>query len=210
MKTLRNLFLLLVVAVVSIQLASCVGDDDDMPEPISGSTYATYMSNMAGSYTGKLYYWNEELTDDDKTDSVSLYAYVKGSGDSLITASVPASVFANSITDNDELRDAMSKMENITLKLKYYLYYEQDGYLLMGIYPQTITDEFVDDDGESHTVEMTFYNESNYTGWYMGGILYAAFYLTELKIDDNVLCSYMITGSSTDDNAIYYLYIEKY
>ena len=210
MKNLRKLFVLLVIAAVSMQFISCIGDDDDMPEAISGSTYSTYMSNMVGSYSGKLYYWNEDLTDDDKTDSVSIYAYVKGSGDSLITASVPASVFANSIIDDDEMRDAMYKMEDITLKLKYYLYYEQDGYILLGIYPQTITDEFVDDDGESHTVEMTFYNESNYTGWYMGGYLYAAFYLTELKIDDTVLCDYMITGTTTDDNAIYNLFIEKY
>lgn len=209
MKQLRNAFTLLLIAAVSVQLVSCLDDDDSTMETLTEEDYSTYLTSMSGLYTGDLIFWNDTLTSDDKEDTVSVAAYVKGAGDSIISVSVPAWTLVKAVED-DELRWILYNMEDVTLEIKFYLYYQENGYLILGIYPQTVTAKMEDAEGVYHDVEFTFYTYSNYNGWFVSKYLYAAFFMTKIEVDGDEAAEFSIGLTTYDDSSIYVLNLTKY
>lgn len=210
METLRKTFLFMIAAALSLQLTSCLDDDDNDSENLSDSDYATYLSNMTGRYTGYIYYWNDTIDDDGATDSTYVSPYVYGSSDSLITVSVPGSILAKEIED-DDIREAINdNMGDVDLEMKFYLYYAISSYVFFGVYPETASASFTTSDGESHTAKFTFYTYSNYNGWYGSRTLRALFYLTRIDVDGDAVKEFTIGINTTDDNAAYEIQATKY
>lgn len=211
MKKLVKLIPILLIGVVCLSVSSCLGDDDSSTDySITTEQYTTFLTQMAGSYTGQLYFYNDTLSTTNKTDSTYMsYVAVRGVGDSTIVAQIPVRHLVKGVDNQTEMRNAIEDLdEEITLTMKYYLYQQNSGYVVFGLYPQTATYEYTYD-GEDHELVFDFYRYTNVNGQYASGQMLADFYLTSVKLDGTQVASFNVGTYSTDSNSIYRLYIKK-
>ena len=88
MKLLTKFLALMLICTTAMSITSCLGDsnDNDYSEyQITPEKYTLYLNEMAGNYTGKMYFYNDTISKVNKTDSVSVSVMIKGIDDSTIT-----------------------------------------------------------------------------------------------------------------------------
>lgn len=211
MKKLVKLIPILLIGAICLSVSSCLGDDDDSTDySITAEQYTTLLTQMAGSYAGQLYFYNDTISATNKTDSTYMsYVAVRGVGDSTIIASVPVKYLVKGVDNQAEMRNAIDDLdEEVTINMKYYLYQQSNGYVVFGLYPQTTTYEYYYD-GEMHELTFTFYRYTNINGQYASGQMLADFYLTSVTLDGTQVATYDVGTYNTDSNSIYRLYIKK-
>lgn len=211
MKKLVKLIPILLIGAVSLSVSSCLGDDDSSTDySITNEEYTSLLTQMAGSYAGQLYFYNDTLSTTNKTDSTYMnYVAVRGVGDSTIVAQVPVRYLVKGVDNQAEMHEAIDDLdEEVSITMKYYLYQQSSGYVVFGLYPQTVT-YYYTYDGEDHDLVFDFYRYTNVNGQYASGQMLADFYLTSVKLDGTQVASYNVGTYNTDSNSIYRLYIKK-
>ena len=169
--------------LVSASLTSCLGDDeDDNQETMTQATYQKYLTEMAGSYTGKTYYFNIE-DGGYKADSLDVTAQILGVGDSLINVSgIPASVLARCVADS-AIHQAVAAQPDQRLRMKFYIAAFSQGIVQFGVYPLSVVFDDLEYNGSAHEVAFNFVLYRNVLGAYTNGTAELNYYLSDLWVD---------------------------
>lgn len=155
---------LLLAAVFSFSLTSCLDDDDS----ISDNDRATALSNMAGTYHGVLVYPVNSTRDGRYlADSVQVTWTASAQGVVQVTG-VPSSVFVQLVSDSS-LRSALASQHPRTVNAALGVTSVDGGSYQFLVYPQAITFEGVNFGGASHDIEMQFVASTlSYGTWRSG------------------------------------------
>lgn len=183
MKKLYSWLWLLMAAVVATTTTSCLSDDDDdNQEVMDQATYQRYLTEMAGSYTGKTYYFNIE-GNGYKADSVAVTAQILGVGDSLINISgIPAKLLARCVGDSAIYKAVVGQPDQ-RLQMKFYIGAFHQGIVQFGIYPLSVTFDDLEYNGAEHDVVFNFVLYRNILGAYSNGVAELTYYLMDLWED---------------------------
>lgn len=164
MKRFPKLFCIVLCAIATASLASCLDSDDD--NSIDDATYKSWLMAMSGSYYGndgsyqtanKIYFWNDTITGNNKTDSIEGIDVRITSDSTLYVENIPGKLFSNTIKDNDALKAALDAAYTQTLKGKFLIYNITGSYAYYQIAPQEITYNGLTYGGSSHDVKISFY-----------------------------------------------------
>lgn len=218
MKNLKFLFGVACLFVASFSFTSCLDSDGD-DYSLSPEQYTQYMKQIPGTYSGKMYFWNDtiKLTDTKKSKEDSLknvYVYVRGINDSTITVTLPTKYLGKNIKNTDEnkaLKKALDDAPNQTLTMKYYLYQLQNNVVYFGVYPTEITTVNVNYGGADHKVEFSWYPYYNFNGQYSGRYMTASFLMQSIKVDNQTKWTASNSASDADEyyNPTYTFRLEK-
>lgn len=167
MKRFSKLFCIMLFAITAASLASCLGSDDD--GGIDPATYKAWLTSISGNYYGndgswttenKIYFYNDTITGDNKTDSIT-GVDVSFYGDSTVVVNnVPGRLLAKAIKNNDALKEAIENTYSQTLKAKFIFYDIQNPYASYFVYPAEVTYRSLAYNGENHDVTVKFYSPS--------------------------------------------------
>lgn len=190
----------------SVSLTSCL-DSDSEDYSITPEQYTQYLEQMAGTYHGKMYFWNDTITTTEtktsKLDSLqNVTVSVRGKNDSTITVSVPAKYLGKNIKNSDEnkaLKDAVDAYADQTLKMKFYLYQLQNSVVYFGIYPTEITTLNLNYGGADHKMDISWYSYYNYNGTFSSRYMDLSFYMTEIKVDGTSVWKANTNTSNADE-----------
>lgn len=161
MKRFSKLFIILLCCVGAMSLTSCLNSDDD--GGIDPETYATYLSQMSGSYYGsstdyryqnKIYFYNDTITDPNntnKTDSIEgITGYVNRADSTFTIYNVPGRVLAKEIPESyQELKDAIEAAPNQNVKGQLILT-DISSYVYFFAYPMSVVYDELTYGGETH------------------------------------------------------------
>lgn len=207
MKRFPKIFCIVLCAIATASLASCLDSDDD--GGIDPVTYKTWLTQMSGSYYGddssyktanKIYFYNDEITGNNKTDSIEGIDVRITTDSTLYVNNIPGTLFSNSIKDNDALKAALDNAPAKTLTGKFLIYNISSPFAYYQIAPQEISYNGLNYDGGSHDVKIQFYT-------YGGGAFYSAtntrqvqfnFILGDIKVDGNTVESKYGDSWTTD------------
>lgn len=192
--------------LASASLTSCL-DSDNEDYSLTPEQYTTYQDQMAGTYRGKMYFWNDTIKVNDKKKSkldslMNVYVDVRGRNDSTITMSIPAKYLGKNIKNTDEnkaLKDAIDAYSNQTLRMKFYLYQLQNGVLYFGVYPTQKTVMNLNYGGADHKVELEWYSYYNYNGQFSNRYMDLSLYMTEIKVDGNSVWKANTSTTNADE-----------
>jgi len=211
MEKTKSLIVMMLMSIVAFSVTSCLDSEDDVEDyTITPAEYSTYLNSMAGTYSGKMYFLNDTLSTENKTDSIYINnVIVRGQGDSTITAYLPMKYFVKGIKNHDEIKEIIEEEdETINLQMKFYIYQKYDNLISLGIYPYSVEYPFTYN-GESHKLVLNFYRYLNVNGRYYNNSMLLDFYLYSIYLDSDPIVNYNVSEYGADSESIYRLYIEK-
>ena len=217
MNKINKIFYGVLLIVGALTITSCLGDDNDDGD-YSGLTpedYTYYMNQMAGDYSGKLFFASEAL---NELDSISTQVTVTGVGDSCVYVSVPIVNLVRGCNDSWVKEAAAEEGGNVTLAIKYYLYRNNNSDVFFGAYPQykygdpnsgkkTVTLTY---EGETHDVDFWFYNNSNYNGEFYRNKLQVYFYLVGIQVDGTTVSDLTVGSSYISPESYFRVLVQKF
>ncbi len=211
MKLLTKFLALMLICTTAMSITSCLGDsnDNDYSEyQITPEKYTLYLNEMAGNYTGKMYFYNDTISKVNKTDSVSVSVMIKGIGDSTITVlNFPPKCLAR-LVKNKEAKEALEHAESMPITAKFYLYQKDKeiNNAYYGVYPSDLIYNLNYKDG-NHKVRFTFAQVYRNSGEYYFNRTAFEMRLYRIYVDD--IEDRTLTFSS-DINSILQISVQKY
>ena len=207
MKNVTRLFVVMIISIITCSMTSCLKDKNDESTPITFEEALGYMRQFAGTYNGKLFFYNDTITNSTtKIDSVATQMVVTANDSTITMSNIPGRVFSKLLsgTQYQSLRQALDNVPPMELTARYVFYSATtDNFIYFGIYPLSKT-VVVNYDGADHKITFNFYNIINANGQYYMNECYIPFYVTEVRIDNMLERSYTIGGYYTDKNCVYY------
>lgn len=215
MKKLSNLFIIFACFISAMSLTSCLGDDDD--NGIDPETYRRYLTSMSGIYYGsssgiyqnKIYFYNDTISKENKTDSIMDIRGAINSADSTFTITgVPGRVFAKELgDDHKDLKEALENAPNQSITGKIILTSIQQ-YVYFMVYPVSVTYPSLTYGGNTHKVTVRFWNPSLNLGLYgyvdknSREALQFNIYVADIVIDDNTNNAIEICHNASSEDAL--------
>lgn len=213
MNRLSRLLTVVLCCVAVASFTSCLGSDSD--DGIDPTVYQTWLTNISGNYFGesgsssyanKLYFYNSEkeaVTGKAYNDSVADVVVRYFKSDSTVTVEgVPNSVLAKEITDNDELKAAITGVTATqTLKGKFVFYNIQSPCAYYFVYPYSVEYSNLQyANGEKHNVKLVFLSAAAGVLYYTSGMAKNKFefYLAGVYVD-NKLVQTIYDGSDDEE-----------
>lgn len=164
MKRFPKIFCIVLCAIATASLASCLDSDDD--GGIDPVTYKTWLTQMSGSYygddsdwktTNKIKFHNDANDGEELNDSIEGIDVRITSDSTLYVSNIPGKFFSNSIKNNDALKTALDEAPTKTLTGKFLFYNITSPLAYYQIAPQEISYNGLTYDGSSHNVKIQFY-----------------------------------------------------
>lgn len=164
MKRFPKLFCIVLCAIATASLASCLDSDGD--DGIDPATYRQWLTSMTGTYYGddssyktenKIYFWNDTITEKNRTDSVTGIDVRITADSTVYVGNIPGKLFTSSIKDNDALKAALDNAYNQQFKAKFLIYNISTPYAYYQLFPAEIVYNGLTYNGGSHDVKISFY-----------------------------------------------------
>ena len=153
MKNYNYLATLMFVAMFSLVMSSCLGNDDEPRKQID----PIYYKHVSGSYSGFVQYLvNWETKEFKKEDGINMTV----TPDSTIKITgIPAAVFAKNIKD-EKIKAAISALPSPTLSVRFLIVDVNANGVAMYSKPLPLEFKGVIVDGKSHDYLIRFYGPS--------------------------------------------------
>lgn len=176
MRTFTKILAMVLISICATSLTSCLGDNDDNNESnfYTREEAAGILKTMSGYYTGKLYTecMASPLDAEVKKDSVMNLQVRVTANDSIAHFMMPVKLFANAITGNEKVREAVAASESQAIDFQLFLMKSKsnDYYVFLPV-PMNKFKFNVFYDGASHEIEVTFASSTiyRYTNIYAQG-----------------------------------------
>ncbi|CCY64942.1 putative uncharacterized protein [Prevotella sp. CAG:1124] len=214
MKRFSKLFITLLCCVGAMSLTSCLNSDDDS-STIDPETYAYYLNLMGGSYTGinsdyryqnKIYFYNDTITGNNKTDSImNITGSVSSRDTTFRISNVPGRVLAKEFPNNyKSIKDAIEErsLGNIITSKFDFFQITQNAYFFP--YNTTAVIDNLEYDGETHKITIAFWGGGMYSSGAFGiingnSVLEITLCMAAVYEDDNNQPLFTFPTSSNED-----------
>jgi hypothetical protein len=206
MKNVTRLFAVMIIAIITSSMTSCLKDNDNETTPITQEEAMRYMYQIGGEYSGKLFFYNDTITTSStKIDSVAATVSITANDSTIMLKGIPGRAFSKLLpsTQYESLRKALDNVPPIDLTIRYVFYSAtEDQFVYYGVYPMSKTIK-LNYDGADHSITFNFYSLINANGQYFKNQTYFPLYLTEVRLDNMLERSFTVSGYYTDNNCIY-------
>lgn len=198
MKRNLRLFGIMLLAITTASLTSCLSSDDE--GGIDAETYKIWLTNISGHYYGdnsswktenKIYFYNDTISGENKADSINGIDVSFYKDSTMVIDNVPGRVLAKNIKDNDELKKAIEDASAQTLKAKFIFYNISNDIASYLVYPYEVTYPALNYKGDTHKVTIKFYGPTGGAYGYVKGKSTVAFNfcIEGVYLDNNVVPS---------------------
>ena len=191
MKHLTRLAAAVLLGMVAVTMASCLGDDNEEYDSyfVKAEEYGQLLSQMEGNYQSKLYFYNEGITSGNKVDSAVVATRFVGEGDSTVTVSgIPASCLAR-LMKNEAAKAAVEQAGDQTITGKFYLYQHYEGRIVYVVIPQPLSIN-VNYGGADHQVVFAMAQANTIYGEFVSNRTLFVFRVYNIYVDEQLDTSF--------------------
>ena len=215
MKEMRNLLMLtLCMAVMGLSMASCLSDDDNKTtiKTLSPAEKSAMMANMAGLYSGQLFFMNDSA----RVDSVEVSCSVSAADSVFTVYDFPYEILTCGIS-SESVRNVLSIAGDGIFRDVLHFYVNnvdlQDYYTFRAI-PNSeneLQKTFTDSDEKQHSIRVKFSNQvTNVTPYGMTAVYYPIGEYRANKILVYILLGEIdVDGTKLTLNRVIYFYGKK-
>lgn len=194
MKNLSRLLIAILLFSVTAVFTSCLDDsnDDSIPE----ETYKSYLSSMAGNYSGKATFYVPSASSTTSAmvayDSIQSISWRMRTDSTILVPSFPINKLDSAINITSStpekyslLKDAISEMSSTSLTAFYYIpssSYVSSSQIQFVVNPYTL-ETTLNYDGADHKVYFVFYTYTFGGTWTTSRTMGMNMYLTAIYLD---------------------------
>lgn len=164
----QSLLGLLLCALMSIGLTSCLSDDDNSNNGLTKEQIAECYNATRGSYNGNMVYKKDATSTSVSNNDTVAVSWSILTDSTMNIYNVPAKAIASVFTDSD-IKQAVSEQADKVINCAIAYYNISNGtdantkYITWLVGPMSITYDNVTYKGETHKVQVSFYASNYYS-----------------------------------------------